>query len=214
MNLSDYANAATALTLVVATAALCLSLFERHARERTGQILKWQRVVVFDLIETGIVEYNEIKLHYLAFAQQFPEFKIPLAEIQDSALKVVLLSLLADKVISRTDEGTYVLNVVSLQENQLKNLAFAQVHKQMSTARLASKLYEFVDRESGKYTIDQLYRALDADELGFEFEDFNVHVRELVNRGVLLLDREQRVWARSKVPQQPPKQSPPPSVTG
>jgi hypothetical protein len=200
MQLKDFADLASSLSVVVAALAFVLALIERTTRERKSQLLGWQRVVVYRLVEDGISEFEQIKLHYVVAAQQYPDFKIPTRDIQDGALKLVILSLIEARLISRTDEGDYVVNVISLQENQLKNLAFAQVHKQMGVARLTSQLYEALERESGKFTVDQLYRHLDGKALGHEFEDFNVFVRDLVNRGVLVFDREQRLWLRSRIP--------------
>lgn len=46
----DIANLATALSFVVATLAFLLSLIERNARERSAEVLKWQRVVVYHCV--------------------------------------------------------------------------------------------------------------------------------------------------------------------
>lgn len=201
MQLKDFADLATALSLVVGALTFVFAFVDKAGRDRRTELLSWQRVIVYKIIEEGGAEFEDIKIRYVIAAQQFADFKIPKKEIQDGALKLVLLSLMEARLISRTDEGTFVVNVVSLHENMFKDLAVAQMHKQLGMGKIMSALYELLDRESGAYTIDQLYRRVNAQELGQPFEDFNVLVRDLINRGILVIGPEQKIWLRAKVPQ-------------
>ena len=216
MRLKEIADLATGLSLVVTALTLIFAFWEHHVREKQRQLLNWQKVVVYKIIEDGHNVFDDIKINYIAETQQFLEFDIPKEEIQDGALKLVLMSLLETKLISISLDDQYVLNKVSLQENDFKELAAGEMRKRMNQPRLLGKLYEFLDRESGKYTIDQLYRTLEIDQYENTFDDFNVLLREMANRNVLVIARDDKIWLRSRVPQPQPQsgaKSPPPKAS-
>jgi hypothetical protein len=205
MPLGDIANLATALSLVVATLAFLLSVIDRNSRERSADVLKWQRVVVYQLIESGNTAFSDIKVHYLAAAQQLTNVRLPKREIQDGALQLILLSLMEARLVSKTDQGTFAVNVVSTQENMVRDAALIEFEKRALVTRAMSQVYDLLDRDSGKYTPDQVFRHLKIAETGLEYADFNVVViREQINRNVFALDREQRLWLRSRIPAQTP----------
>ena len=207
MTLKDTADLATALTLVVATVTFVLALIEHRQRERDKRIQNWQKVVVYKLIEDGASEFNEIKVLYVTEARQFSEFNLPQQEIQDSALRLALMSLLSERLISKSAEtGGFLINVVSTQESKIKDLAMIQIQQKMAQNLLVTRLYEKLDNESGRYTTDQLYRALDAASVSYKFEDFDNLVREQVQRGGIVSDNQsQKLWLRAKLPQVKPK---------
>jgi len=214
MNLKDTADLATALTLIVATVTFVLAVLEHKQREREKlrlqhqrQIQNWQQVVVYRIIEEGETYFETIKLQYLAQAQQLSSFHLPVEEIQDDALHLALMTLIKDRLISKTTEGGFAINAVSLEENAMKNFALAQLQQRRAQNALISRFHETLETDSGKYTIDQLYRLFKAEELGYKFEDFDILVREQISmsRGaVVVTTPSQKLWLRSKLPQQKP----------
>ena len=206
MTLKDMADLATALALIIATATFVLAVLERKQREREKRIQHWQRVVVYKIIEDGgpdgPADFDWIKIQYVTEAIQVADsFKLPTKEIQDSALKLALMSLISDHLISKTNDGQYAINVVSLEENEWRAVAMTQMQKKMAENKLVSKLYETLDRDSGKFTTDQLFREFEAERFGYKFEDFDVLVRDQIARGGIVVEpRTQRLWLRAKVP--------------
>lgn len=63
--------------------------------------------------EAGI-SFKEIQADYLASVQQFMEFKIPSEEIQELALKRVLLELLSDGVIVMDEKERFAPEIRTL----------------------------------------------------------------------------------------------------
>jgi hypothetical protein len=215
MTLKDAADLATALTLIVATITFVLAVVEHRQRERDRRVQNWQKVVVYKIIQDGTTDFDEIKLRYVAEAQQLLDFELAKEAIQDSALQLALISLISDHLISRSLEtGGYVLNVVSTQENEIKNLAMMQIQKKMAENHLISKLYETLEVDSGKYTIDQLFRNSEAEKLGYKFEDFDILVRDQIARGGIVINAQnQKLWLRAKLPTpQPAKALQPPNA--
>lgn len=62
----------------------------------------------------GRNQFKEIQADYLASVQQFMEFKIPREEIQELALKRVLLELLSDGVIVMDAKGQFAPEIRTL----------------------------------------------------------------------------------------------------
>ena len=104
MTLQEIAWTAGALSLVISTATFVFNVVDRVIKERRDELLKWQRAIVYSIIQDGAITFEDIKLRYLAAAQQISDIKVPKKEIQDSALKLVLLSLVEGKLVSVTSD--------------------------------------------------------------------------------------------------------------
>jgi hypothetical protein len=203
VTLKDAADLATALTLIVATVTFVLALSEHRKREQEKRVQNWQRVVVYKIINDGVADFDQIKIRYVTEAQQISTFKLPKEEIQDDALQLALMTLISDHLISKSADAdsAYLVNAASQHENQIKSLAMGQIQRQMSQNRILSKLYETLEVNSGKYTIDQLYRMFEVEHMGYSFEDFDVLVRERMDRGVIVMNpQNQKLWLRALIP--------------
>ena len=210
MTLKDFADLATALTLIVAAVTFILAVIEHRQREREKRTQNWQKVVVYKIIEDGASDFDQIKVLYVTAAQQLLHFKLAKEEIQDDALRLALMTLVQEHLISKSsDTGGYLINAVSTKENELKEAMFAQFHKKMAENALISRLYQTLDADSGKFSTEQLYRTFEADKLGYQFADFDMLVREQIMRGGIVMNpNNQKLWLRTKVPtQQAPKTS-------
>jgi len=207
MTLKDAADLATSLTLIVAALTFVYTILERNLRERRRELEDWQRVVIYDLIETGAIQFDEIRTRYVVAAQQFSGFRIPRKDIQDGALKRLLLSMVEARLVSITDDDTYVVNRVSQSDDQFKRAAIMEMQKRQGLNMLLSNVFQTLDRDSGKFTIDQLYRSARAQEAGFSFEDFDILLREQITRGAIVSFPDGTLWARGRVPPRPPNQT-------
>jgi hypothetical protein len=210
MTLLEIAQTATALSLLVAAATFITTQIARSKTAKQERILRWQRVVIFDLVKDGLHAFDDIRVSYLAAAQQYSGAKLPKSELQDSTLRLIFMELLGEELILLTDEGEYVPRTArnTLDEDLFKQAAIQQFRKTANKPKLTSTIYETLDRESGVYNIDSLYRKVNADGLGFSFEEFNVEIREMVARGIVVIEKD-RLWLRAKVPPrttQTPKQ--------
>ena len=232
LTLKDAADLATTLTLIVATVTFVLAVLEHKQREREKlkvarqrQIQDWQQVVVYRIIEQGDTYFETIKLQYLAQAQQLSSFDLPVEEIQDDALQLALMTLIKDRLVSKTTEGGFAINAISLEENAMRNFAMAQLQQRRGQNALISRFHETLETDSGKYTIDQLYRVFKAEELGYKFEDFDILVRDQIRASggaIVITVPSQKLWLRAKLPQpKPPAQqnspnnvSNPPAASG
>jgi hypothetical protein len=202
MTLLEISQIAGALSLFVAAATFMAAQFDRVKKARQERILSWQKVVIFRLIADGVSDFDAIRLSYLAAAQQFAEVQLPKSELQDSTLQLILIQLLADELIMLTEANEYVARRarVTVDEDLMKQMALLQVQKQVNEPKLTSALYEMLERESGAYNLEQLYRKLEAEKLGFSFEDFHVRLREMIARGIVAPGQNEKMWLRSKVP--------------
>ena len=86
---------------------------------------------------------------------------------------LALMTLIKEHLISKTTDGEAMsLTPSRLKRMRMKNFALAQLQQRRAQNTLISKLYETLESDSGKYTIDQLYRHFGAEGLGYKFEDF------------------------------------------
>lgn len=176
MSFKDIAEIATSLSLIVASLTLIFTFIERSSRERRREISDWQRIVVYETIAEGASTFSEIKTSYVVAAQQYA--RLPKTDIQDSSLRLALMSLAEARLISVTDHKTYVANRVLINENLLKEMTYIDFVKKSRIHQVLSPLYDLLRHEGGKYTVDELHKLLKAAELGYTYEDFNVLVQQ------------------------------------
>ena len=198
--LAELGEASALVAAAVALIGLWLTIKEGQVRNRQDEILKWQKLVVYELIRNGTVSFDDIKIRYVVEAQQYGDVPIPRKEITDSSLKLVLLSLIELHLISLTLAGTYAINVVDPSERARMASIYDQFIRRGQHQKIISDLLQLLDRESGKFTIDQAYRHLKVEEAGYQFEEFDVMVREYASRGFLVFARDDKLWLRSRLP--------------
>ena len=208
MTLKAVADLATSLTLIVAAITFVYTVLERNARERRQEIQDWQQVVVYGLIEQGHTTFDAIKTRYVVEAQQFPNGKIPKKDIQDGALKRLLLSMIEARLISVAEDGRYVVNRVSLSENRIREALGNEIIMRNMVNVVLSRVFQSLESDSGKYTLDHLYRHVNASEAGVSFEIFDVVVRDQITRAAIVASPDGKLWARGGVPQRPAANQP------
>ena len=198
MGLKEFAELGEALSMVVAALALCFAVYERRTREKDRRILEWQRVVVYGLIDSGATTFNDLKVRYVTAASQFQDVEIPKGNIQDSALRLVLLALIRDRLVSQSSPDNFIVNTVSLEETRAKQAVY-QNHERVATlGKLLSQAHDFLDERDGGTQIEELFRKLKAAELGIAFHDFHNMIRYHANLGTFILDSGGLLWAKHK----------------
>jgi hypothetical protein len=196
--LQQIAWVAAAISMVVGASTFVITMIDRARRERRDELLKWQRMVVYSLVQQGYTEFDDIKVQYITAAQQITGVDVPKKEIQDAALRLVLLSLLEGKLLSLTVDQRYVLNVVDLdeQKKQTADLAYQLFTNQVQERKAIARIFETVEAQPGAYSVDSLHRLLH--ERGFEldFDSFSLAVRSLVNRRELYQAPNNRLYIK------------------
>jgi hypothetical protein len=97
-----------AISAGVAAAAFVFAVWVRLKTEKEARIRDWQRVVIYSLIEEGLVtSFDDLKAKYLQKAQQLLSISVPKKEIQDDALRRILLDLQRDNLVYRRDDSKY-----------------------------------------------------------------------------------------------------------
>ncbi len=209
MTLQEISWVASALSLIVATLALIAGVRDRIKRANADDLLKWQRTIVYSIIRDGVTQFDEIKLLYLAAAQQIEGIQIPKSEIQDGALNLVLLSLQEASLISITADATYLLNVAEPPnefKKQMESVAVDMFNKQIAEKKIHSRIYEVLEAQQGIFTIDSLHRFFADKGFVLDYDMFNLLVRNLLARREIFSDERQKLHSRPPSIPMPPGQ--------
>ena len=123
------------------------------------------------------------------------DLKVPKADIQDGALKVVLISLLESNLISLTTDGQYLLNVVEPPgANASKKMMEEMAIKMMTVqTKIIPKVHELVQMQPGIYSIDALYRHLKDRYDDLDFDAFNLGLRQALMRRELFMGPNEKI---------------------
>jgi hypothetical protein len=189
MTLKDWADLATTFSFPVATLTFLLAAHERNKNELRLKIIQWQRVVVYGVVEQfQPADFSTVKDKYIVAAvqQQYQGFKIPGHEVQDGALKLVLLSLIEAKLILVGEDQKYVAARTSTYDEAMKEAAYARMQIEERHRVAIGKIFDYLTEQSGNFTIERLYKQLgEKDALGITSEDFNVLLRRMLRAGDL-----------------------------
>jgi hypothetical protein len=165
-----------AVSALVAASAFVFSVLTKRKADRNRELRNWQRVVIYSLIEDAShISFADLKSTYLQKAQQLLTLRVPRDEIQDDALRRILLDLQKDGVVIRQKDLTYQVQVkVPVEAWALDEF------KQMSRQRiLKPKILALVERESGLHTPEALVRRLHEQGAEVTFEEVDDLLYEL-----------------------------------
>ncbi|MFK3820455.1 hypothetical protein ACI2KG_28325 [Pseudomonas sp. NPDC089407] len=99
--LAAISSIATALTLG-------LALYQHKDKQDSEEIARWQKNIIYKIIsDRDLVDFNTIKSRYITEATQLQAFNLPKKDIQDENLRIQLLELQKDKLISLTSHKLY-----------------------------------------------------------------------------------------------------------
>jgi hypothetical protein len=198
MTLKEIAELATGLSLIVASITLIYTLIDRNLRERRSEIQKWQRLVIFRQIDGFAKDFNTIKRDYINAAVQ-SVLPIPKSVIQDDELQLALLSLVEAKLVAIRADGTYVAIRMSEAEDEMRRIMLIQINKREVMSRLGSKILVVLEKDSGRFTQDELMRELGEDAALIDYLDYNMLLTNMRRTGDIVIV-ESKVWLRSKLP--------------
>lgn len=190
MDLNTIGEISKAASAVIAAIAFIWSLILWRKGEKSKKVLSWQQVVVFQLIQKKERTFNEIKAEYLQSHQQLKNLKVPVKEIQDSALTQVLIGLLEKKlIVMRRDEANkedvYSMNYFSVNviDNQYKQLVIEELRLKKTYQELGSRIIDIMREAGGKYTPDSLFAHITKEgKYSIDYTDYNNLIMTLISR--------------------------------
>jgi hypothetical protein len=168
--------------------------YARAEDDRSQKVQDWQRVVVYNILDAkmnrdrGALAIDEIRNEYVSQAATVNGLDLKKEELQDLALRRILLDLMSSGLVYETGKGKYVV-----QQSEL-NLKF---DRQFLQSDAVSKILTVVNDESGKYTVAELDPKL-RDELKLSKEEFNKVVLELVAYNWINIDHQGKLTSRLK----------------
>jgi hypothetical protein len=185
-----------AASAVVAAIAFVWSLYLWRKGERAKQILSWQHVVVFEIIkDRKTCTFNEIRSDYLHSHQQLKDVNVPKKEIQNLALKLVIIGLLEKKLVTirkgeSGQEDTYSISYHSVDEisNELRQLVIADLTKRNTLQKIASKIIDVLRTSSKQYSMEELFAFLTSEgTFNIDYTDYNNLIMGMRARKILIV---------------------------
>jgi hypothetical protein len=179
-----------AISALVATATFIVSVVLRRRTEREQEVARWQRVVVYSIVnELRNATFKDIKSRYLENAAQVSTFRLPKEEIQDDALRRILLELMRDDIVVQDSQGSYRISAKPYMEEWAQEA----LEDMLLERRLKPKILRMVERQSGTYTADSLVRALHQEGLNVDFDKVDTILDDLRGYGGVRKDPEGRL---------------------
>jgi hypothetical protein len=131
---------------------------------------------LLSLIEDGSsISFAALKSTYLQKAQQLLSLRIPKDEIQDDALRRILLDLQKDGVVIRLKDLTYQVQF----KVPLEAWAMEEMKQALPQRTLKPKILAIIERESGVHTPEGLVRRLHEQGAEVTFEEVDELLYEL-----------------------------------
>jgi hypothetical protein len=175
-----------AVSVVVAAAAFVFSLWTKRRDERRSSIRDWQRVVVYTIIEeNGPLQATGIQALYIQKAQQLLSFKVSRNELQEDALRRILLDLQRDGVVVRLENMQYQIQC----KIPMESWAYEELIRTFNERKLKVAIRRIIEGGSGKYTVEGLARMLHDQGLEVSYEDLDSLVYDLRGYSSLKLNK-------------------------
>jgi hypothetical protein len=169
----------------------------RLEEERRGRVIEWQKVVVYNILQARMLKpdrapmtFEEIRLEYVTQATTVNGIDLKKEELQDLALKRILLDLMSYQLVYETSGSRYTINQHTV------NAKFDRFFVQSDAG---DRILNTIDNESGKYTPADLDAKL-RDELKVTKEEFNHALLQLMGLNWIILDEKGKLWSRLKPP--------------
>ncbi|TMX70269.1 hypothetical protein [Vibrio rotiferianus] len=187
------AHVAASVSALISVAAIAFAWFQYNSAEEAKQTENWQKVVVYNyILKHPESNFDDIKANYVANAGQLQTFKLDGNDIQDDALRKVILDLQASNLIQLIPDKRY--QPVVVKDSAISTLMFEWLKDEYKN-RSSYVNYSLIHRtvmdvlkgNCGKYTQDQLWRKVKvATDVGDDtFHEILQQMRPYV---VLLLD--------------------------
>jgi hypothetical protein len=187
----------TAITTLVGVITVSFAVYEHHSKERAEEIAHWQRVLVYKIIagRNGL-RFSELKVHYVTASTQLQAFTLPSKEIQDDAMRYILLDLQRDKLIYLGVGDVYraYIELPNPGRDQMESVVKAEFERQQ-TARIARPaILRLLERESGRYTVDELFQRCRDEHITIENDDLFNLIAELRTQRIINRDPNGKLY--------------------
>jgi hypothetical protein len=161
-------------TAVIAGLALALSLWATFGDHRLSRTREWQRVVVYTVVEERSLSghpaaLTEIQLHYLQRAQQILNVRLSRKELQEAALRRILLDLQADGLVEQGVDGRYRLPGRSALDAHTAD----QLNSLLRERQIRPRVLKILERKSGHITREGLVRELSEADVHVSFDEID-----------------------------------------
>ena len=180
---------------IVGMLALLFSGYKYYESAKKNEINNWQRIVIFQIIEdTGGASFDNIKLSYLQFAQQLDSFELPKSEIQDGALRRLLLNLLREKTVVLDLDNKYKVMRIRMPQSESEEykMALSMIERKKNLFKVSNKnrglfyaISVLLTKSPGFYTISSLYQEIKQENFDIDYTEFFNSIKQLVNEGYL-----------------------------
>lgn len=198
MSESKVAPWLTAISMLAAAAGLGLALYQHNQKELEKEVAQWQRVLIYKIVSEGNgVSFRDLKLRYVTEATQLQSFKLPAKEIQDDALRFNLLDLQKDRLVILGINGTYrpVVDIPDLQRDLIISLVKTESSRKDAYYVQRPKILRLIDKESGRYTTEELYQRVRDEKIDVSEDDFYNLVSSLRFERFVNRDDRGRLWS-------------------
>jgi hypothetical protein len=191
----------TAIATLVGVVTLIWAFVEHSLKERAADVQHWQRVVVYKVIaERRGIQFNELKVRYVAEAAQVQTVSLPTKDIQDDALRYVLLDLQRDKLIQLGVDNSYHALVDSPPMVDEITITMRNRMKRDNDVILARPaILRFVERESGALSTEEIIQLCREKKIEIVDEDAYNLIADLRAQHIIEKDETGKLWATHEV---------------
>ncbi|WP_419768503.1 hypothetical protein [Arcobacter sp.] len=151
------------MSALIAAFALAISLWNYWEDAEQSKIEKWQEVAVYEFIlNNKLSTFQDIKVGYITEAQQITTFSLPKNEIQDDALRKIILKLQSNNLIRLRDTGYYEAVLATYQPNptEMMDIIKRQQHLRDLFPIVKTKVIDLLNKDCGKLNQDEIYRYI------------------------------------------------------
>ena len=195
----------TATSAVVAATTFAITMIARSRETEKKRVESWQRIVIYQIIRTQDgCNFTYIKTAYLQEAQTLESFSLPKSEIQNDALRKILLSMVVDNLILEDVEGRYWWRKVNQPRQSMaaanRELIELLYQKSQATRDTVSTLQRKVliaVEDSPGIQMERLQRVLSEGDSSVTYEFFHDAVTTLRSDNLLRREVDGRLFALS-----------------
>lgn len=193
-NLSSFV---TALSTAIAAGTLGFALYQHNAKENSEKVSKWQQTLIYKIIsERSATNFEAIKAHYITEAAQLTQFELPKEEIQDEALRYILLELQKDKLITVTSSKLYkpLVDGPNQQFAIMLDILKTDFDRKSAYYIQRPRILRLIESIEGP-TSTELYQKVKDDKIDISEDDFYNVIFSLRIERFVMKDINQRLWA-------------------
>lgn len=203
MNLDKAAKLATAASALVAVATMVASSIVWYRNIQEERIRDWQTTVVYSILSKAPragLKFEEVRSEYIKEAQAWASFDIPKKEIQESALRRVLLGLHSHHVVEVDVDGHYA--VQATPPFKYRPTSDAIIERSHKTQNAIDEILAHIRSEPCRRTLEQLTLSF-AQRVGLSNIQLNGLITSLIASNMLRVDENENLCPTTGTPPDP-----------